>query len=128
MTTSFEAVTREILVRVQPVYLPAQSVPEQGWHVWAYHVTLINQGARTVQLLRRTWRITDAQARVQLVQGDGVVGEQPVLRPGQTHAYSSGTKLNTASGFMTGQYHMIDLESGALFDIAIPALCATAAQ
>jgi ApaG protein len=121
MTQAFEAVTQNITVRVQVFYLAEQSAPESNEYKWAYHVTIINLGQDTVQLLRRTWRITDAQGRMQLVQGEGVVGQQPVLAPGEQYEYTSGTPLTTPSGFMTGQYHMRTLASGADFDIDIPA-------
>ena len=80
-----------------------------------------NQGRETVQLLRRTWRITDAHGRMQVVQGAGVVGEQPVLEPGDAFEYTSGTPLDTASGFMVGTYHMVRTASAEEFDVAIPA-------
>jgi ApaG protein len=121
MTQAFEAVTKHITVRVQVFYLAEQSAPDSNEYKWAYHVTIINEGQDTVQLLRRTWRITDALGRVQLVHGEGVVGQQPVLAPGEQHEYTSGTPLATPSGFMTGQYHMRNLASGADFDIDIPA-------
>ena len=121
MAQDFVAVTQDIAVRVQVFYLAEQSQPESSQYHWAYHVTITNNGSSTVQLLRRTWHITDAQGRVQHVQGDGVVGQQPVLRPGQSHEYTSGTPLGTPSGFMDGQYHMQEVESGAKFDIDIPA-------
>lgn len=116
----FEERTRNILVRVQPVFLEDQSEPEQGRYVWAYKVAMENHGKETVQLLRRTWRITDAHGHTELVQGDGVVGEQPVLAPGQGFEYVSGTPLPTPSGFMTGRYHMVVYPSGEQFDVAIP--------
>ena len=121
MAQAFEAVTRDITVRVQVFYLAEQSAPDAADYRWAYHVTIINAGGGTVQLLRRTWHITDAQGRTQHVHGEGVVGEQPVLRPGERYEYTSGTPLATPSGFMTGQYHLQALPSGAPFDIAIPA-------
>jgi ApaG protein len=74
-----------------------------------------------VQLISRTWRITDAQGRTKLVEGEGVVGEQPVLKPGEAFEYTSGTPLDTPSGFMAGNYHMVDRGSGAAFDVTIPA-------
>jgi ApaG protein len=83
-------------------------------------VALENHGTETVQLLRRTWHITDASGRTEHVHGDGVVGEQPVLRPGEAFEYVSGTPLPTPSGFMTGQYHMVIKPSGEAFDVAIP--------
>ena len=120
MAQAFEAVTHGITVRVQVFYLPAQSAPESAEYKWAYHVTISNAGRSTVQLLRRTWHITDARGRVQHVHGEGVVGQQPVLRPGEHYEYTSGTPLATPSGFMTGQYHMRTIPAGDAFDIAIP--------
>ncbi len=116
----FEATTAGIRVQVSVFYLADQSKPESSHFVWAYRVTISNQSRLTVQLLRRTWRITDAHGRTQHVHGEGVVGEQPVLEPGESFEYTSGTPLSTASGFMTGQYHMIDTASGEAFDIDIP--------
>ncbi len=118
--------TRGINVRVAAFYLEDQSEPDEGRYVWAYRVTIENHGTQTVQLLRRTWRITDARGRTRLVQGDGVVGEQPVLEPGQAFEYTSGTPLDTPSGFMSGKYHMVTRSEAArtiseAFDVAIPA-------
>jgi ApaG protein len=120
MAQAFEAVTQDITVRVQVFYLAEQSAPESGEYKWAYQVTIINAGHDTVQLLRRSWHITDGLGRVQHVHGEGVIGQQPTLRPGEQYEYMSGTPLATPSGFMTGQYHMQELPSGALFDIDIP--------
>jgi ApaG protein len=119
--TPYEARTRDILVRVRAFYLEDQSAPEENRFVWAYRVALENHGPQAVQLMRRTWHITDALGRTQHVHGDGVVGEQPVLPPGGGFEYVSGTPLNTPSGFMTGQYHMVVPASGEAFDVAIPA-------
>ena len=120
MTPSFQATTAGISVTVRVFYLADKSNPETGHFVWAYQVTIANQGLITVQLLRRTWRITDAHGRTQHIQGEGVIGEQPVLEPGESFEYTSGTPLSTPSGFMTGQYHMQATLTGAKFDIAIP--------
>jgi len=127
----YSLATRDILVRVAAYFLEDQSEPDEGRYVWAYRVTIENRGERTVQLLGRTWRITDARGRVFLVEGEGVVGEQPVLEPGEAFEYTSGTPLETPSGFMVGQYHMMAHASGPLvsvagtesemFDVAIPA-------
>lgn len=117
---SYEEVTQAIRVTVQPFYLNDQSSPDDNHFVWAYHVKIDNQGAETVQLLTRHWRITDAAGNVQEVKGDGVVGEQPVLSPGEAFEYTSGTPLPTPSGIMVGTYQMIS-ESGSRFDIRIPA-------
>ncbi len=121
MAGSYSAVTRGITVRVQPVYLADQSEPARGRHMWAYRVQIENGGRVAVQLLRRTWRITDAHGRVQQVHGEGVVGEQPTLEPGEAFEYTSGTPLETPSGFMEGEYHMVVSLSGEAFDVAIPA-------
>lgn len=131
----YSAVTQGIKVRVASFYLEDQSVPEQRRYVWAYRIVIENHGSRTVQLLRRTWEITDATGRTFRVEGDGVVGEQPVLEPGEAFEYTSGTPLETPSGFMVGWYHMVvhgegpavalalaGAKAGAEpFDVAIPA-------
>jgi len=117
---AYTAVTREVRVTVRAFYLTDQSQPDRGHYVWAYRVTIANEGRRTVQLLKRTWQITDAMGRTQQVHGDGVVGEQPVLDPGESFDYTSGTPLATPSGFMRGTYHMVDPATGEGFDVAIP--------
>lgn len=121
MGEEYRAVTGSIEVTVRTYFLEDQSDLEQGPWVWAYQVRIANGGRETVQLLRRTWRITDAHGRMQIVQGAGVVGEQPVLEPGDAFEYTSGTPLDTSSGFMIGTYHMIVTASGVAFDVAIPA-------
>lgn len=117
----FSATTRNIRVSVRAFYLADQSEPERGQFVWAYRVEIANLGGETVQLLRRTWHITDAAGRTQTVHGAGVIGEQPVLEPGGRFEYTSGTPLPTASGFMQGAYHMVVTGSGEAFDAEIPA-------
>lgn len=112
--------TRSIQVTVQPIYLEEQSAPDEQRFVWAYHVRIENQGLETVQLRTRHWRITDGIGRTQEVKGAGVVGEQPVLEPGGSFEYTSGTPLPTPSGFMVGSYQM-ETRSGERFDVAIPA-------
>ena len=121
MAETYEKITRGICVGVRSFYLEDQSRPEDGHFVWAYRVKIENRGAETVQLLRRTWNITDGQGRTQQVQGAGVIGEQPVLEPGESFEYTSGTPLPTPSGIMVGTYHMITPASGEAFDVAIPA-------
>lgn len=116
----YSAVTHSIKVTVKPVYLEDQSSPGENHYVWAYHVRIENQGDATVQLRSRHWRITDALGRLQEVRGAGVVGEQPVLKPGEMFEYTSGTPLPTPSGIMTGTYEM-EREGGDRFDIKIPA-------
>lgn len=112
--------TRSITVSVEPEFLDDQSDPEERRFVWAYHVRVENQGAFTVQLVSRYWRITDELGRVQEVSGAGVIGEQPVLHPGDRFEYTSGTPLGTPSGIMQGHYVM-ETESGERFEVSIPA-------
>ncbi len=116
----YTATTRAISVSVQPFFLEDESEPAARHFVWAYHVRIENQGPETVQLLRRSWQITDAEGRVQEVRGEGVVGKQPVLAPGQSFEYASGAPLTTPSGIMVGTYQMA-AENGERFDVAIPA-------
>ncbi len=116
----FEAVTHGVRVTVRTNYLADQSEPERGRYVWAYRVTIANEGRRTVQLLKRTWLITDAMGRIQRVHGEGVVGQHPVLEPGENFEYTSATPLATPSGFMRGTYHMVATETDEPFDVAIP--------
>ncbi|MBR9973396.1 Co2+/Mg2+ efflux protein ApaG [Magnetospirillum sulfuroxidans] len=116
----YSETTRGIQVTVRPDYLEDQSSPTENHYVWAYHVRIENRGAETVQLKSRHWKITDALGRLQEVQGAGVIGEQPVLQPGDSFEYTSGTPLSTPSGIMAGTYQM-QAADGATFDVAIPA-------
>ena len=115
----YEEVTRNIRVAVEPNFLEDQSEPEESRYLWSYHITIENKGAETVQLLSRYWRITDSRGRVREVRADGVIGEQPILKPGQMFEYTSGAPLETPSGFMTGTYRM-RAASGESFEIGIP--------
>jgi ApaG protein len=117
---AYSQTTRSLTVTVEPTFLEEQSSPSDNQYVWAYRVRIENHGEQTVQLLRRHWRITDALGRVHEVKGPGVVGEQPVLRPGDSYEYTSGTPLTTPSGIMAGSYQM-ENDDGEHFDIAIPA-------
>lgn len=114
------AVTHDIAVSVETRFLEKESTPDEQYFVWAYRITIENNSSQTVQLLTRHWQITDALGRLHEVRGDGVVGEQPMLEPGQSYSYSSGTPLQTTSGFMRGSYQMQG-QSGDRFDIKIPA-------
>ncbi len=115
----FEAVTRGVTVRVSVSYLPEQSQPRHGRWFWSYHIRVENGGEAAVQLLTRHWIITDGRGDVAEVMGEGVVGDQPVLDPGESYDYVSGCPLQTATGSMEGSYGMIDAE-GEPFDVAIP--------
>ena len=116
----YQETTRAITVTVEPTYLEDQSSPEESHYVWKYHVRIDNGGEETVQLRYRYWRITDSLGRIQEVRGPGVVGEQPILHPGESFEYTSGTPLKTPSGIMVGTYQM-EAQGGERFDIAIPA-------
>ncbi len=116
----YRAVTRQIEVTVKPNFMPERSSAEKGHFFWSYTVVIINAGQDTVQLRTRHWVITDASGRKQEVRGEGVVGEQPVLAPGERFEYTSGVPLPTASGIMTGRYHMISVRSGEPFEIDVP--------
>ena len=113
------AITREIAVSVETTYLEANSSPGDSQYFWAYRVTIENQGRETVQLLNRHWMITNSRGELTEIKGPGVVGEQPMLEPGQSHEYVSGVPLDTPSGMMGGAYQM-ESESGDRFDIEIP--------
>ena len=113
------ATTRDITVRVAVSYFAEQSDPAGGRWFWAYHVRIENGSARTVQLLTRSRTIIDGRGARHEVQGEGVVGEQPLIAPGASFDYVSGCPLSTATGAMTGRYHMVG-EDGSRFDVAIP--------
>lgn len=115
----YSCVTRDIEITVLPEFLPERSDEKRGQFFWAYTVEIANQGTKTVQLTHRHWKITDANGRVEEVQGPGVVGEQPTLQPGDAFRYTSGCPLTTPSGFMVGTYRMVE-EDGIVFDAAIP--------
>ena len=117
----FEEITKDVAISVEPQFLPDESDPSEPSFVWAYTVTIRNLGERTVQLLTRRWRITDARGVTQIVEGDGVVGEQPVIEPGDSFTYTSAAPLTTASGMMVGAYVMTHLGAGDRFEAVVPA-------
>ncbi|MDH5772813.1 MAG: Co2+/Mg2+ efflux protein ApaG [Rhodospirillaceae bacterium] len=116
----YMATTRAIAVTVEPEFLPNESDPDDARYIWAYHVCITNNGMETVRLRRRHWLITDANGVRHEVDGQGVVGEQPLLEPGDMFEYTSGTPLRTSSGIMSGSYSM-ETTSGEVFDVEIPA-------
>jgi ApaG protein len=113
------ATTRDITVRVAVSYLAEQSDPASNRWFWSYHVRIENGSDRAVQLLSRSWRITDGRGTVHEVHGEGVVGEMPLIAPGASYDYVSGCPLDTPSGSMAGSYRLVD-ENGTAFDVAIP--------
>lgn len=117
---AYTAETHGILVKVRPSYLAGQSDPDGGRWVWAYQIEIVNLSGVTVQLMARRWIITDAHGHVEEVRGPGVVGEQPVIAPGESYSYASGCPLSTDSGSMVGAYYLTD-DKGRTFEAAIPA-------
>lgn len=113
-----EASTRGIRITVASEYDPERSDPQNGLYFFAYHVTISNEGKESAQLISRHWIITDGAGKVEEVRGPGVVGEQPLLEPGESFRYSSACPLKTSTGSMEGTYQM-RLENGAMFDAAI---------
>ena len=116
----YRSVTRAIQVTVEPTFLDEESAPDEGRYFWAYTIEIANLGSEVVRLRSRHWHITDAHGRTEEVSGPGVVGKQPVLKPGETFAYTSGCPLPTPSGIMVGTYQ-IETDGGEMFSIAIPA-------
>jgi ApaG protein len=116
----YQQATQNIVITVTPEFLDHQSEPDQSRFVWAYTIRVENNGSQTVQLLTRHWIITDGLGHRQDVKGDGVVGEQPTLKPGDSFEYRSGCPLATPSGMMSGSYGMISA-AGTKFEVSIPA-------
>ncbi|WCT72014.1 Co2+/Mg2+ efflux protein ApaG [Sphingomonas naphthae] len=111
--------TRGVTVRVAVSFLPEQSEPARGRWFWAYHIRLENDGPMAVQLMTRRWTISDAIGHRHLVEGEGVVGEQPVIAPSGSYDYVSGCPLSTPTGSMKGDYEMVG-EDGSVFRVEIP--------
>ncbi|MDH5472402.1 MAG: Co2+/Mg2+ efflux protein ApaG [Gammaproteobacteria bacterium] len=109
----------KINIEVIPTYIEDQSNPASSDYVFSYTVTIINDGAIPAKLLTRHWIIRNAHGEIQEVKGDGVVGEQPYLKPGEGFQYTSGTLMKTPTGSMSGSYQML-ADDGRQFDAAIP--------
>jgi len=116
----FTKTTHSIKITASPQFLDKHSEPDEDHFVWAYTIQLENYGNETVQLMNRHWKITDAHGLTQEVRGEGVIGEQPVLKPGQAFRYTSGTALATSSGIMLGEYEM-STTNGERFEVEVPA-------
>ena len=116
----YQAVTRKIRVTVEPRFVPEQSDPEEKQFFWAYTIEIANTGQERVQLRNRRWRITDGNGKLHEVEGPGVVGKQPFLKPGDVFEYTSGCPLTTPQGIMAGNYEMVT-EAGEKFDVEVPA-------
>lgn len=115
----YYSATDDIIVRVSVSFLPEQSEPDRGRWFWAYHVRIENEGDAPVQLLSRRWAITDGRGTIHHVEGEGVVGEQPVIHPGGSYDYVSGCPLTTSTGVMEGHYNMVTAE-GHMLRVSIP--------
>jgi ApaG protein len=109
----------KILIEAAPHYVEAHSMPEEGRYVFSYTITITNLGAAPAKLLSRRWLITDANGKIQEVRGDGVVGEQPYLKPGEFFKYTSGAMIETPVGTMQGEY-MMRTDDGNHFNALIP--------
>jgi len=116
----YEAVTQKVRVRVEPQFLEDQSSPDEDYFFWAYTVEIANESEESIQLKSRHWQITNARGLTEDVRGPGVVGQTPVIGPGESFSYTSGCPLETPSGIMVGRYEMTR-ESGDLFEVAVPA-------
>ena len=114
------ATTHDIRISVETIYQPMYSKPMKGEYVFAYRVTIENLGSRSVQLLRRHWQIWDSNGLWREVEGEGVVGEQPIIEPGEIHQYVSGCPISTDMGFMFGTFLMENIDSGKQFYVDIP--------
>jgi ApaG protein len=114
------SVTNGITVAVESNYLPQHSDPREGKHLFGYHIMIENGSLHTVQLLRRHWYITDGAAQLREVEGEGVVGEQPIILPGERYEYASYCDLNSEIGKMRGTYLMTRYDEGDLFEVEIP--------
>lgn len=112
--------SHSVTVSVRSIFLDTHSEPESNQYLWAYHIRIHNRRAEAIQLRSRYWQITDDRGHVIEVRGGGVVGEQPLLRPGEVYEYTSGTPLGAPSGIMVGSYRM-ETEKGELLEVAVPA-------
>lgn len=112
--------THNVKVEVVPQFLDSESRPQDDHYIWAYRITITNQGTTSIQLKNRYWQIVDARGQFEVIEGPGVVGEQPVLEPGESYTYESGTPLKTPSGIMMGHYEMVNAQ-GVGFEANVPA-------
>jgi ApaG protein len=117
----YEQETACVIVRVEPQILPEESEPDEGRYVWAYTIEIENRSPDSLQLISRFWKITDENGLTQEVRGPGVIGQQPVIEPGESFRYTSAAPLAAPSGVMLGAYSMQRVDNGEAFDIAVPA-------
>ncbi len=120
LTNMYSKTTGGVTVTVTPYFLDDQSSPNESHYVWAYQVNIKNSSSNTIKLNQRNWVIIDANGKVMNIQGEGVVGEFPVLQPGESFEYTSGTPLKTSNGFMQG-FYLMSQNNGEQLKIDIPA-------
>jgi ApaG protein len=120
MSFQYTLTTKSIEVQVLPQYIPQESMPDSNMYVWGYHITIKNKGKKAVQLVNRRWEITDERGLTAIVEGEGVVGKQPIINPKEKFEYSSGTHLNTPSGMMQGHFEMREADGRKMFNVDIP--------
>ncbi|BAP00151.1 Co2+/Mg2+ efflux protein ApaG [Wolbachia endosymbiont of Cimex lectularius] len=120
MALEYILTTNSVEVTVLPVYIEEQSIPYENCYVWIYNVKIKNKSSSTIQLLSRNWQIIDYKGKVNEIAGAGVIGEQPVIKPGEVFRYTSGTYLNAPSGIMQGRYEFLNEESTKVFEVMIP--------
>ncbi|QKX01953.1 Co2+/Mg2+ efflux protein ApaG [Wolbachia endosymbiont of Cruorifilaria tuberocauda] len=120
MTLEYTLTTNSVEVTVLPVYIEEQSIPYENCYVWVYNVKIKNKGSSTIQLLSRHWQIIDYKGKINEIAGIGVIGEQPVIKPGEVFKYTSGTYLNAPSGVMQGKYEFLNEENTKTFEVMIP--------
>ena len=117
----FEQRTKDVVVRVEPEFLAEQSSVSDSRFIWAYTVEIDNQGSEDLTVTERFWQIADSRGQVQEVRGKGVVGEKPVVKPGEVFRYTSGAPLTAPSGMMRGTYTVQGVSTGESYDVDIPA-------
>ncbi|AAW70632.1 Co2+/Mg2+ efflux protein ApaG [Wolbachia endosymbiont of Brugia malayi] len=120
MTLEYTLTTNSVEVTVLPVYIEEQSIPYENCYVWMYNVKIKNKSLSTIQLLSRHWQIIDYKGKINEIVGAGVIGEQPVIKPGEVFKYTSGTYLNAPSGIMQGKYEFLNEENTKVFEVTIP--------
>ncbi len=113
-------VTNGIRVTVSPYYEREVSMPSQNKYIFSYYITILNTSDKTVQLLARHWKIYDSNNTMREVKGDGVIGKQPILKPGESHSYNSWCPLMTSIGKMAGSFSMMNVDDKSTFDVVVP--------
>jgi ApaG protein len=117
---TYHKITHGIAVSVNSFFLENESQPEKNHYIWAYQILIENSSNAIIQILSRRWTITDSWSKVRTVKGEGIVGQQPILEPGDSFEYASSVPLSTSNGFMCGSYEIVQTETRVLFEVEIP--------